>query len=56
GADKSREISWFVGYRAGEHGESAPRLVLVMLEVPAGDKYSQLKLDIARELLKLSAP
>ncbi len=56
GADKSREISWFVGYRAGEHTQSAPRLVLVMLEVPAGDKYSQLKLDIARELLKLSAP
>lgn len=56
GFDKSREISWFVGFRAGEHAQSAPRLVLVMLEVPAGDKYSQLKLDVARELLKLSAP
>ncbi|MEL7609687.1 MAG: penicillin-binding transpeptidase domain-containing protein [Bacillota bacterium] len=53
GDDKTREISWFVGFRVGEEGTSDPRLVLVMLEVPVGDKYSALKFDIARELLKM---
>ena len=56
GNDKSREISWFVGYRTDPSEELAPRLVLVMLEVPVGDRYSRLKFDIARELLKASAP
>jgi len=57
GNDKSREISWFVGYRADPDLEGVePRLVLVMLEVPVGDDYSRLKFDIARELLKASAP
>lgn len=54
GSDKSREISWFAGFRVGvESGEE--RLVLVMLEVPASTEYSTLKLDIARHLLKMSA-
>lgn len=52
GDDKSREISWFVGYRTGV-SEKDGRLVLVMLEIPSEDQYSQLKFDIARELLKL---
>lgn len=57
GDDKSREISWFVGFRTCAEGEEvSPRLVLVMLEVPVGDAYSSLKFDIARELLKKSAP
>lgn len=56
GDDKTREISWFVGYRTGAEGTTNPRLVLVMLEVPVGEKYATLKFDIARELLKMSAP
>ena len=52
GDDKSREISWFAGYRTGVSEEDA-RLVLVMLEVPADTKYSSLKFDIARSMLEL---
>ncbi|HWQ58576.1 MAG TPA: penicillin-binding transpeptidase domain-containing protein [Clostridia bacterium] len=52
GNDKSREISWFAGYRVGVSDEDA-RLVLVMLEIPADDKYTQLKFDIARALLEM---
>jgi penicillin-binding protein len=55
GSDKSREISWFAGFRTGESTENA-RLVLVMLEVPVGTEYSTLKFDIARELLKMTSP
>lgn len=53
GNDRRREINWFVGFRvAGDE----PRLVLVMLEVPANSKaFSQTKFDIARELLKPGA-
>ncbi|HWR18808.1 MAG TPA: penicillin-binding transpeptidase domain-containing protein [Clostridia bacterium] len=55
GSDKSREISWFAGFRTGVSEENA-RLVLVMLEVPVGTEYSTLKFDIARELLKMASP
>ena len=55
GNDKSREISWFAGFRCGVEPEDA-RLVLVMLEIPTEDTYASLKFDIARELLKMSAP
>ena len=55
GNDKSREISWFAGFRCGVEPEDA-RLVLVMLEVPTEDQFQSLKFDIARELLKMSAP
>lgn len=51
GDDKSREISWFAGFRTGVAPEDA-RLVVVMLEVPSDKEYSSLKFDIARELLK----
>lgn len=55
GNDKSREISWFAGFRCGvEPGRE--RLVLVMLEIPAEGAYSDTKFTIARELLKMSAP
>jgi len=54
GNDKSREISWFVGYRTGVSPEDA-RLVLVMLEIPATKDFTSLKFDIARELLKMPA-
>ena len=53
GNDKSREISWFAGFRTGV-SEEDERLVLVMLEVPSKDEYSSLKFDIAREMLKMS--
>ncbi len=52
GSSKSREIAWFVGFRTGVSDEDA-RLVLVMLEVPAESKYSNLKFDIARPLLSM---
>ncbi len=52
GNDKSREISWFAGYRVGVSEEDA-RLVLVMLEIPAKEEFTQLKFDIARALLNL---
>ncbi|MCE5234820.1 MAG: penicillin-binding transpeptidase domain-containing protein [Clostridiaceae bacterium] len=55
GNDKSREISWFAGFRTGVNAENA-RLVLVMLEVPSGTEYSSLKFDIARQLLKKDSP
>jgi len=55
GNDKSREISWFAGYRTGVEPKDA-RLVLVMLEVPATEEFTSLKFDVARELLKMSAP
>ena len=55
GNDKSREISWFAGFRCDvEPGQE--RLALVMLEVPTSGSYSNTKFDIAREMLKLSAP
>lgn len=54
GSDKSREISWFAGFRTDVDAKDE-RLVLVMLEVPATSQYSSLKFDIARELLKMSA-
>jgi penicillin-binding protein len=50
GSDRSREINWFVGFRVGSDD---PRLVLVMLEVPANEAaFSQTKFDIARALLR----
>jgi penicillin-binding protein len=54
GNDKNREIAWFAGYRTGVDKDDA-RLVLVMLEVPARDEYSNLKFDIARQLLKMGS-
>ena len=50
GSDKSREISWFVGYRVGVEPEDE-LLVLVVLEIPTADAYKYLKFDIARELI-----
>ncbi|MBR5949526.1 MAG: hypothetical protein IKZ82_12910 [Clostridia bacterium] len=52
GADKSRIISWFAGYRLNVD-EQDERVVVVMLEVPDTNAYSLLKFQIARELLKL---
>jgi len=53
GNDRRREINWFVGFRLNS---DEPRLVLVMLEVPANSSaFSQTKFDIARELLKPGA-
>ncbi len=50
GNDRRREINWFVGYRLRSDD---PRLVLVMLEVPANERaFAQTKFDIARELLR----
>lgn len=50
GSDRSREISWFVGFRVGSDD---PRLVLVMLEVPANQHDLALtRFDIARALLR----
>jgi penicillin-binding protein len=54
GNDKSREIAWFAGYRVGVSDEDA-RLVLVMLEIPAEDGYTELKYDIARALLSMES-
>jgi len=54
GNDKSREIAWFAGYRVGVSDEDA-RLVLVMLEIPAEDDYTELKFDIARALLNMES-
>lgn len=51
GADKSRIISWFAGYRLNVN-EQDERVVVVMLEVPDTNAYSPLKFQIARELLK----
>ena len=55
GSDKSREISWFVGFRTGVSDEDA-RLALVMIEIPNEDKYTNLKFDIARAMLEMEAP
>ncbi|MDR0839962.1 MAG: hypothetical protein LBN26_01035 [Christensenellaceae bacterium] len=55
GNDKSREISWFAGFRA-DAPQGEERLVLVMLEIPANSVYSSTKFTIARELLKKDAP
>lgn len=53
GSDKSREISWFVGYRSGVAPEDA-RLVLVMVEIPTGDaELNSIKFEIARPLLEM---
>lgn len=52
GNDKSREISWFAGFRTGV-SEEDERLVLVMLEIPADEDYTSLKFDIAREMLEI---
>lgn len=46
-----KDNSWFIGYRTGV-SEDEERLVLVMLEVPVGERYSELKLAIARNLLE----
>ncbi len=54
GNDRSREISWFVGFRLRSDD---PRLVLVMLEVPANQKdLSLARFDIARALLREPEP
>ena len=55
GSGKSREVSWFVGFRMGVDPEDE-LLVLVMLEVPAADEYKYLKFDIARELISMEGP
>lgn len=52
GSDKSREISWFVGFRTGVSDEDA-RLALVMIEIPNEDKYTSLKFSIARAMLEM---
>lgn len=53
GNDKSREISWFVGYRTGVEEKDA-RLVLVMAEIPTGDaELTSIKFEIARPLLDM---
>ncbi|MDO5111060.1 MAG: penicillin-binding transpeptidase domain-containing protein [Clostridia bacterium] len=53
GNDKSREISWFVGYRTGVE-EKDERLVLVMAEIPTGDaELTSIKFEIARPLLEM---
>lgn len=53
GNDKSRQISWFAGFRCDVEDADA-RLVLVMLEVPTTEEYASLKFDVAREMLKMS--
>jgi len=56
--DKTKELAWFICWRDNVDGEPVSeedaRLVLVMLEVdlPLGDEWSQMKIDIARALLK----
>ncbi len=53
GSDKSREISWFVGYRVNVPDEQA-RLVLVMVEIPTGDdELNTIKFEIARPMLEI---
>ncbi|MBO4385111.1 MAG: hypothetical protein J5854_06805 [Clostridia bacterium] len=53
GSDKSREISWFVGFRVNVSADDE-LLVLVVLELPTQDIYSSLKFDIARELISMN--
>lgn len=56
--DKTKELAWFICWRDNIDGEPVSdeeaRLVCVMLEVnlPLGDEWSQMKIDIARALLK----
>ena len=56
--DKSKELAWFICWRDNKGGvpvtEEDARLVCIMLEVnlPLGDEWSQMKMDIARALLK----
>ena len=56
--DKTKELAWFICWRDNEDGEPVTeenaRLVCVMLEVslPLGDEWSQMKIDIARAMLK----
>jgi penicillin-binding protein len=52
GSDKTREVSWFIGYRLNVPEEDE-LLVLVMLEIPTTDEYKHLKFDIARELISI---
>lgn len=52
GGDDSHEISWIVAFRTGVDAKDE-RLVLVMLEIPNNDAYSEFKFTIARELLEL---
>lgn len=55
GSQKSREVSWFVGFRI-DVPEEDELLVLVMLEIPTPDEYKYLKFDIARELISIDEP
>ena len=55
GSDKTREVSWFVGFRV-DVPEEDELLVLVMLEIPTADEYKYLKFDIARELISIDEP
>ncbi|MDL2234728.1 hypothetical protein LJC07_01060 [Christensenellaceae bacterium OttesenSCG-928-L17] len=49
GSDRTREIFWFAGFRL----EGEPRLVIVMLELPANSAtFSSVRFNIARELLR----
>ncbi|HWP21135.1 MAG TPA: penicillin-binding transpeptidase domain-containing protein, partial [Candidatus Cryosericum sp.] len=56
--DKSKELAWFICWRDNKDGEPVTeenaRLVCIMLEVklPLGDEWAQMKMDIARALLK----
>ncbi len=56
--DKTKELAWFICWRDSKDGEPVSdedaRLVLIMLEVklPLGEEWSQMKMDIARALLK----
>ncbi|MBR6108788.1 MAG: hypothetical protein IKQ36_03545 [Clostridia bacterium] len=52
GSDKSREISWFVGFRV-DVPEEDELLVLVVLEIPTDEEYKYIKFDIARELISM---
>lgn len=50
GDDRTREISWFVGYRLRT---DSPRLVLVMLETPANNSaFTISRFEIAKALLQ----
>ncbi len=51
GANKERIISWFAGFRLNVDTEDE-RVVIVMLDVPDDSRYTSLKFQIARELLK----
>lgn len=50
----SKDNSWFIGYRTNVD-EKDERLVLVVLEVPVGDQYTKIKLQIAKKLLELNS-